>query len=315
MNILRYYNQNKKSLWIIATIIIIIIVVIQAANFMVKLGKEKEEEEKNNQPLVQNKEDYKENPDISVEIKEEQVKEEKELIIDQFIRYCNSGKVQEAYNLLSTSCKNNIYPTLEKFINNYYNTVYKSTKLYSKESYYGGTYKIKLYNDALASGKVSGSYIEDYFTIVKENEETKLNISRFIKEENLDILEEGRYLTIQVKKKIVYKECVEYVLDIKNLTDKDIMLDSLRNPKSAYLVSANNLNFYSALSEKAESDLIIYAGISKTIRVKFNMEYNSTNVANRIVFTDIILDKKQYDLTEKKKDFDKIVRMDIKLNS
>ena len=93
MNIIRYYNQNKKKVWITASIIIIIILVIQMANFMVKLRLEREEEEKKNEILIRNEEDYKENPDISVEVKEEEVKEEKSLIIDQFIRYCNAGKV------------------------------------------------------------------------------------------------------------------------------------------------------------------------------------------------------------------------------
>lgn len=311
MNIIRYYNQNKKSLWIICAVIVIIIMAVQMTVFVSNQSAE-EERKQANKGKTPSVEEYKDNPDISVEIKDEEVKDEKSLIIDQFIRYCNSGKVQEAYNLLSTSCKNNVYPTLEKFTKNYYDSIYTGTKLYSKESYVLGTYKVKLYDDILSTGKTSGTNIEDYFTIVTENGETKLNISRFVKEEEPGIVAEGNNLKVEVKKKIVYKECTEYVLDIKNLTDKDIMLDSLNNPKSVYLTNGS-VNYYAALNENTINDLTLYSNVVKQIRIKFQIEYNGTSNPDKMIFSNIVLDKNLYDSTEMKSSFDKIGKMEIKL--
>ena len=90
------------------------------------------------------------------------------------------------------------------------------------------------------------------------------------------------------------------------------MLDSLRDTKTAYLTNGV-LKHYSALNENTENDLTIYPNLTKKIRVKFNIEYNGINNASKMCFTNIILDKKQYDFTEKKKDYDKIARIDINL--
>ena len=57
--------------------------------------------------------------DINEAVTEEQVKENKELIIDQFIKYCNSKDINNAYNLLSDDCKNEVFKNIETFNNNY----------------------------------------------------------------------------------------------------------------------------------------------------------------------------------------------------
>ena len=99
-NIFRYYNQNKKTIWIAIIAIIIIIIAIQAINKIVK-----DKNSSNNPNNIVNYEDYKNNPDINVLITEAEVKENGELIIDQFLRFCNANKIEEAYTLLTDSCK------------------------------------------------------------------------------------------------------------------------------------------------------------------------------------------------------------------
>ena len=74
MNFLRYYNQNRKSIWLVIIAIIILIIAIQVINFIVKNNIENT---RNNRNEIIDKNDYKNNLDISVLITDEEVQEEK----------------------------------------------------------------------------------------------------------------------------------------------------------------------------------------------------------------------------------------------
>ena len=44
--------------------------------------------------------------------------------LDTFVQYCNEGKINEAYNLLSDDCKAQMYTNVEDFKTRYYNHVF-----------------------------------------------------------------------------------------------------------------------------------------------------------------------------------------------
>ena len=236
MNIIRLYNQNRRTIWIAIIAIIFIIIAIHVLNDLVK---KKNVEDNNTIINTITEKDYKNNLDISITLSDEDVKEEKELVIDQFIRYCNAGKINEAYNLLTDKCKEYVYPNIETFKKNYIDIVFNSKKLYSKERYTGSTYKVKLYEDMLSTGSISNSTIEDFYTIEKEN--TKINISGYIKEEQINKSASSNNIEINVLSKKIFKEYEEYTLEVKNNTDKDILLDSMENTRTIYLEGNGNV--------------------------------------------------------------------------
>ena len=50
--------------------------------------------------------------------------EQEESIINMFVEYCNNGQVEEAYNMLSSDCKEALYPNQQSFENNYYKNIF-----------------------------------------------------------------------------------------------------------------------------------------------------------------------------------------------
>lgn len=93
-------------------------------------------------------------------------------IIKQFVEYCNEGKIEEAYGMLSLEAKTRIYPSLERFKIVYYDRIFKIKRMYTLENWYDtrtfSTYYIKYTEDVLASGNVNSSNnIGDYITIVR----------------------------------------------------------------------------------------------------------------------------------------------------
>lgn len=296
MNIIRYYNQNKKTIWIAIIAIIIIIIAIQAINKIVK-----DKNSSNNPNNIVNYEDYKNNPDINVLITEAEVKENGELIIDQFLRFCNANKIEEAYALLTDSCKQELFPTIEEFKGNYYSKNFSVKKLYSKEKYIGNTYKIKLYEDILKNGDTKNT--EDYFTIQKENGITKLNINNYIQTKEINKTSENEYLKIEVTKRKIYKEYEEYELRVTNLTYKTILLDSKESTKTMYLKGKNSVSYYALSHEVLLDNLCIRPKATQSLLIKYNKEYNSNQTINQLIFEDVILNYDEYKSKVKKSEY------------
>lgn len=310
MNFLRYYNQNRKSIWLVIIAIIILIIAIQVINFIVKNNIENT---RNNRNEIIDKNDYRNNLDISVLITDEEVQEEKELIVDQFIRYCNSGKVQDAYNLLTDDCKEKIFPTIEQFEKNYININFSNTKLYSKQVFNGNTYKIKLYENILSTGNISSNYIEDYFTIKRIGIETKLNICGYIESKELNKkIENGEY-KVEIKEVQVYKDYIEYKIEFNNLTTKTILIDSKEKTRTTYLVGKNDTNYYALAYENLTENLLVKPQEIKTIIIKFDKEYTTNNEINKLVFSDVIIDYDKYKDINKKSEYKDRMKIEIAL--
>ena len=298
MNIFRYYNQNRKNIWLVIIAIIILIIAIQVINNII----ENQNVQTSNNTI--NEKEYENNLNINILISNESVEEDEKLIIDQFIRYCNAGKIQDAYNLLTQNCKNELFPTIEDFKKNYYNIYFLNTKLYSKEHFVANTYKIKLYDDILSTGTVNTNTFEDYFTLEKQQDDTiKLNISNYIGNKKINIKNTDENLQIKIVKKDIYKEYEKYELEVTNLTYNTILIDSRENTKTMYLVGDNNVRYYSLSHEILKENLIIKPKATVKILVKYNKEYNSNRAVNQVVFSDIIPDYESYQNTQKKSEY------------
>jgi len=151
--LIRWYNQNRRSIWIAVIIAVIAIGLVQVLNSYYKNNsKANVNSSTGNSTAIYN------NPNYSV-ITGDNVTDtagtDVTQIIDDFISSCNNGKPEDAYNLLSDSCKTLIYPTLQDFENNYYNKIFSSFKRYSLQAWITGsagyTYMVNFKEDSLAT--------------------------------------------------------------------------------------------------------------------------------------------------------------------
>lgn len=226
--------------------------------------------------------------DINEAVTEEQVKANKELIIDKFIKYCNARDITNAYNLLSDDCKKEVFKDIETFNNNYIKVNFEGQRLYSKEKYNGSTYKVQLYNNGLSTGKQEESFAEDYYTIVEQNDESKLNISSFVKTEEIGRNTDFKDLKVSVVKKLIYLEYEIYEFDITNLTQNPILLDTKQKTNTMYLLDKNNVKYYATGHEITNILLKIMPNATNKIRIKY-IKALKANSARKAVFEDIVL--------------------------
>ena len=297
------YHNNKTKIWLILGIIIFVYVIIRMFNAQIK----KENEEKINNGTNQNFQvtTYLPSSQTSVmtnsSTTKENLKKDTE-IIKNFIDFCNDNNIEEAYNLLSQQCKDELYKNINDFYNKYYKNIFNEKRSYDIENWASSkniTYKVKYLNDIMSSGTVNDEYIEEYITVVTENNEKKLNVNQFIGKEELNLKRETDNLNITVVNKYVYYDYEEYEIIFENNTDKNIILDTKENTESVYIEDTKDIKYTWFGNEVPNSYLNLNSGESKRLRLKFNEIYTGKKTDSTIYLTDVNIDGQEEKATIK----------------
>lgn len=310
----RIWNQNTKKILLILFIILIIFIVIQILNYFAKVSEEEQRQERENE-LQEYVGHQSEQSITSGGTVDKHVDEQVESTIEEFIHFCNEGDTQKAYEMLSNDCKEELYPTLENFTNTYYRRNFNTKKLFSMQSWVVSslTYKVTLHEDILSTGRVEDSVIEDYYTIVQEDGNWKLNIAGFIQKQDLNQVVQNVGITIQLINKKTYMEYEEYQINVRNETGKTIFLDSMETSSGIYLLGSTGAQYSVYTSELEETKLRVQNNDSNILSLKFGKEYNTNRAVESIHFTDIILDAESYQQTTNPSTYEERMNIEIML--
>lgn len=233
--------------------------------------------------------------------------------IDTFIKHCNAGQIEDAYKLLTDECKEEVFPSLESFKNKYYNNVFKTYKTYSIQNWLGNTYKLKLTEDALTTGKVSSnsSYLQEYVTVVEKDSEYKLNINNYIGRTAINKSTTVDGITINIESKETFMDYSEYTVRIQNTTDKTILLDNGKRTDNIYLLDENNVKEYANTGEIIYSDLKLLPMEIKKYTFKFSNSYSNTREMRQLVFKNVIMNYDEYNEALDKNNYDKFTKITV----
>ena len=312
----RFYNQNRKKIWLMIGIIAFVFLIIQLLNNIAKEQNEKDRQQHENiestETTFNNVVSYdKQSESI---ISDDKVSGEKKVtygkLIDEFFTYCINHNPEKAYELLSTDMKNNMYESEALFESLYYSSKFEGNKQYSFQSWTTGnnryTYQVKIFDDMLSTGKSNNSYIEDYVTIVEENESYKLNVNSYIGKEIINVTAQNENISLQVINKYIYKDYQIFDIVVKNNTENQILLDTRENTKETYLLDNNDNKFEALLYENSEKDLLLKANEIKKIKIKFNIVENENLKIKSINFDNIVLNYDIFNLNNENKKVDSI---------
>lgn len=296
--LIRYYNQNRKKIWGILIIIASALLLLQIVNYFYKVNHEKaitvknittEEKPTKATTLTTNQ------SVVTGENIDSKHLQDGTTIIDSFISYCNHKELQKAYDLLTDECKTQMYETLEVFEKAYYNNVFKGeSKNCTIENWIGDTFKIKITEDILSTGKTNNGYAkQDYITIKKVDDEYKLNINNYIGYTQINKETNQNDISMEVVSKNTYMEYEEYTIKVTNQTENTILLDRRLDAKTLALQDSKGVSYSSYSHELTESMLTLLAGQTKEITIKFYSTYVSTKDIKYIVFSDVALYNEQ----------------------
>lgn len=224
-------------------------------------------------------------------------------LINDFMNFCNNKNLEEAYELISQDCKKEMFVTIDDFINKYYNKIFTNYKIYNSQLWEMGanvyTYKVRILDDMLSTGKDNqGKAVEDYFTIIIENGEYKLNINNYIKKEEINKENKVNNFSIEILNKQIYLEYEKYNIKITNNTGNIVLLDGFRNSNSIYLLDENDSKYMALKNEITEEMFKIYDKNTFEKTIKFYKRNDQNLEINSIIFSDIILNYEEYKQNE-----------------
>lgn len=300
--IAEWYINNKTKVLTAIFIIVVIILVSIIVNFLNTLQlNEAQTNTETNVNVQENNSPIGNFTDIYVEDNESVVtggnmSSSQVTIIDtinQFVQLCNERNVNEAYNMLSDECKEEVYPSLDSFSNNYYNAIFNGqNKNTSVENWVNNIYKVTFENDALSTGVYTEEgTIQDYITVTRnENNELRLNINNYIGRQEINKKHtDTSNVTITVLRSDTYMDYETYTYSITNNTNNTILLDDKGSTDNMYIEDENGNQYTAYIHELSESQLTITPGETKEVTIKYYSRYGSTKNITQVVFNKIIL--------------------------
>ena len=300
--LIRLFNQNIRKIIVGVLAIVFVFVIINVLNEVAKENNkiaQNEIKENNVITNTNNKVNYEKQSTslITGEKVSDQYQDTFGKLIDNFLEACLEGNTEEAYNLLSQDCKEELYSSKEIFIDKYCKDKFIGNRKYSfqawsaKEPY---IYKIKIFEDMLASGKANTNYIEDYYTIAEENGDYKLNISSFIGKVDKNSENTKNGVTVKIKNIKVYLNYLVYNLEVENSTENAILLDRRKLTDETYLMDKSGALYTALLHENTEDDLLVESQDKKEIEIKFSCVYQDNTRIAGMVFSKVIPNYEQY---------------------
>lgn len=296
---IRWYNQNRKTIWKCIGGAALIIIVIQLFNYWSKVDSQ-EKLKGTNQIQISNEMNQYNSIDLDEtkstitgdELSQNQLSEID--VIDMFIEYCNNQQISEAYALLSEDCKQEIYSTEEIFKEAYYDKVFENSKKnVGVENWIDDIYKLNINDDFLATGKYSKENTkQDYVTVVEENDTYKLNINNYIGKKEVNKSNEENGIHIEVLEEKVYMDYQICKIRVKNNSENNIILDDGQDIKAMYIEDDNGIQYAAYTHEIGEAELEVSPRETKEIEIKYYSKYGSEKEISKLVFSRIILDYK-----------------------
>ena len=292
---IRYFNQNKNKIIISVAIIAFIIIIIRIIDSLYA-----ENTNKRNMENTITKDDHK--PTTSVitgDNVSEDVTDKNKNEIDNFVNYCNNKEFDKAYGLLTEDCKAEFGNKIENFKKQYVEKVFNKDKTYNMELWLNEgneyTYKVTFLENNLLStgGQNLDNNIQDYITIINNNNENKININGFIKKEAINKSNSEANVDIKINSKKIYKNYEIYNLTIRNRNEKSIGLTDSKSGKNICIVDENNIEYGALLNDISMENLEVKPAFEKNIDIKFNKIFDKNKDVEKLLLKNVIIDYKK----------------------
>lgn len=290
---IRYINQNMNKIIGSIIVILFVLLIIHFLNNSIKANKKLMGNKEYTVEEIENISNYVDEETLKDNnISNSNLKSEKIDLIIEFINYCNNEQIENAYELLSDTCKQTLFSTQEKFYNNYYKKIFDGKKTYNIQYISSDgdikTYQVLILDDIMTSGKYDKNKVhEDHMSIVEENGVQKLNISNFIKSEDIDKKGTTNHVILTINRRYIFFDCEIYNITIFNATNDYVELDSMKMNNNTYLSDTDDNKFYINLDEVYTSDFQIYSFTSRDINIKFSKNYMEGSKITGVNFTSI----------------------------
>lgn len=277
LKIRNFIRDNRKKIIIIILVWLLIFII----NFLLGIRKQK---------VVLNT-SYKPNKSVIDSADSVPEKDHKKIsnILDTYFNYCNNSEYDNAFKMLSDSCKEKAFNNdINKFIE-YVKSIYTEKKRYSIQNYSNYEnkyiYTMKIFNDIITTGLTGEeySYYEEKVIMTKENDEIKLNVGDFIDKIDLKRVVEDDYSKIRILSKAIFYDHEEYYIKITNKTDYIMVMSSIYE-SDEILLDLGNIR---RQMTNPNSEIVLNPGETKEYTIKFQKYADEEEEAQAIILNKI----------------------------
>lgn len=296
-----WYNQHRKRIWVTVGIIVAFILIIQFWNFLV--SRNKNETQLNISSSSEIISEIENNTNVSISSTDSAITgesvdkdslESSVTIIGEFFDYCEQGNIEEAYNMLTEECKEEMYSTQEEFQSLYVSEIFGTQNVtYTVQNWTGNIYKIDFsIGNILATGNPNDLIsMQDYVTVERVDDTYKLNINDYIGRTEINKEEENDNIKITAIDKNTYMDYEEYTIKIENNSNSCILLlDINEDTNGAYIEDSNGVTYSAYIQELTMPEVTINSGDTRILNIKFYSSYVSTKSIEKLVFSNVIMD-------------------------
>ena len=259
LKIMRFFRKHKKTIGI-ALFIWVLIIVVNYFLIFYKFPLEIKTTYKPNVPVM--------GGDSVPKALYDPIEE----LINEYITYCNNKDYESAYNMLSYSCKDELYPTIEKF-SEYVNRIFSTKKIYNIQNYSNEKnlyiYRVRILDDILATGmtgKEKLDYYEEKFVIKKVGDNLELAIGEFVSNDTVDQVYEDEYMKISILDKNVLYDKEIYTVKIMSRSEFVTVLADFTNEYEIVLDLENDKRNF---SYKDSTPIVIMPYETKEFKFEF----------------------------------------------
>ncbi len=149
--------------------------------------------------------------------------------VEKYFNYCNNKNYEQAYNMLTSQCKEYLYGNDLSIFKEYVDSIFTQTKIYNLQNYSNVdnvyVYDLIILDDIEATGTTEGyEPYKEKITLRKENNEFKISNQGYIESKTYNKYAEDENLKVTVKSKDVSYTREGYNVTLTNKTDKYIVI-------------------------------------------------------------------------------------------
>lgn len=224
--------------------------------------------------------------DTGESVPEEQ-REEVNVVIDTFFNYCNSKQYQNAYDMLTTDCKEYVYSDSLAEFKQYVDNLFTTTKIYNIQNYSNVgdvyIYDINILDDILSTGTTGGYQTHrEKIALIEEDSTLKISNQGYIgKTMFSNVTGEDQYVKIDVLYKNMSYDREEYAVEITNKTDGYIVLG---NGAAANEITLNLGDQMRPALDIVNNNLIIPPGRTTNYFLLFDKYYDDNKNPTELNF-------------------------------
>lgn len=214
-------------------------------------------------------------------------------LVEQYFTYCDNGDYENAYNMLSSDCKEVIYQNDISKFKEYIDYIFNgktNSKIYNLQNYSNKNgkyiYDITIFDDIVSTGNADNyDKFEDKIVILKQDKEYKISNQGYIGKTSKDKSFEDTSVKIEYTELNESYTKKSYTFKFTNKTDKQMVISTGFGEEEITVTLSDGTK--RKFANQDDGPFTVEPGETKEIYVVFNVFYDEDNQPEEINFNTV----------------------------